>query len=196
MCVTDASTGFGMTRDKSILIVGISEQVQDTLSFALKREGYEVITTGRDEQALALVREFSFDFILSDPHRQGGLDLLAQIKQHLPTAVVLATRAPMGRGSTPPANGSPVDHWIDKPIRLQDIKSALRRGGRPSNGDNRTHRGRHTEMGFRDAVRSFEKDLIEEALERTDWVKSRAARLLNINRTTLIEKMKRLNIPS
>jgi len=185
-----------MTRDKSILIVGISDQVQETLSFALKREGYEVITTTGDEQALALVSEFSFDFILSDPHRENGLELLVQIKNYLPSTVVLATRAPAELGAIPPANGSPVDHWINKPIRLQDIKAALRRGGRPSNGGNRGRHGRHAKLGFKDAVRSFEKDLIEEALERTDWVKSRAARLLNINRTTLIEKMKRLNIPS
>jgi len=185
-----------MTRDKSILILGISQQVQETLAFALKREGYEVITAPNDEEALALVREFSFDFILSDLHRCDGMETLRQIKQYLPGTVVLAARAPLGDNSTAAAENGPVDHWIDKPIRIPDIKNALRRGGRPASGNGSSRHARHAKLGFKDAVRSFEKDLIEEALQRTDWVKSRAARLLDINRTTLIEKMKRLNIPS
>ncbi len=45
------------------------------------------------------------------------------------------------------------------------------------------------------AVSDFEERLVIQALENTDWVKTRAARLLNIKRTTLIEKMKRLGIP-
>jgi transcriptional regulator with GAF, ATPase, and Fis domain len=45
------------------------------------------------------------------------------------------------------------------------------------------------------AVQQFEKDLILAALARTNWVKSRAAALLNLNRTTLLEKMKKQHIP-
>jgi DNA-binding NtrC family response regulator len=41
------------------------------------------------------------------------------------------------------------------------------------------------------AVEQLEKILILEALERTGGVKNRAAKLLRLNRTTLIEKMKR-----
>ncbi len=40
-------------------------------------------------------------------------------------------------------------------------------------------------------VAAFEQELIRMALERTGWVKNRAAVLLNLNRTTLLEKMKR-----
>ena len=39
-----------------------------------------------------------------------------------------------------------------------------------------------------------EKELIIEALEKTNWVKNKAANLLNLNRTTLVEKCKKLNI--
>ncbi len=42
-----------------------------------------------------------------------------------------------------------------------------------------------------EVVTSFEKGIIEQALNRTGWVKNRAAKLLQVNRTTLIEKMKR-----
>ena len=44
------------------------------------------------------------------------------------------------------------------------------------------------------AVEEFEKRLIVEALERTNWVKSRAAQLLHINRTTLMEKLKKKSL--
>jgi DNA-binding NtrC family response regulator len=45
------------------------------------------------------------------------------------------------------------------------------------------------------AVQAFERGLILQALGRTHWVKSRAAALLNLNRTTLLEKMKKHAIP-
>jgi DNA-binding NtrC family response regulator len=40
-------------------------------------------------------------------------------------------------------------------------------------------------------VDRFEADLILQALEQTHWNKNRAARLLGLNRTTLIEKIKK-----
>lgn len=51
-------------------------------------------------------------------------------------------------------------------------------------------------MGFNDAVDNFQKHLIIKALNRTGWVKAKAAELLKINRTTLVEKIKKLQIES
>jgi DNA-binding NtrC family response regulator len=44
------------------------------------------------------------------------------------------------------------------------------------------------------AVTEFEKDLIIQSLEKTKWVKNKAAKLLQLNRTTLVEKIKRHRI--
>jgi transcriptional regulator with PAS, ATPase and Fis domain len=44
------------------------------------------------------------------------------------------------------------------------------------------------------ALQDLERRLILKALEQSNWVKSRAAQLLNLNRTTLIEKMKKQQI--
>jgi len=41
------------------------------------------------------------------------------------------------------------------------------------------------------AVSEFEKNLIIQCLEQTKWVKKKAAKLLQVNRTTLVEKIKR-----
>ncbi|MGW8304110.1 MAG: sigma-54 interaction domain-containing protein, partial [Desulfobacterales bacterium] len=49
-------------------------------------------------------------------------------------------------------------------------------------------------ISFNTAVSEFEKALIIGALEKTNWVKNKAAKLLKIKRTTLVEKIKRYNL--
>jgi transcriptional regulator with PAS, ATPase and Fis domain len=49
-------------------------------------------------------------------------------------------------------------------------------------------------IDLRIAVESFENNLIRQALERTRWNKNQAARLLGLNRTTLVEMLKRKRI--
>ena len=49
-------------------------------------------------------------------------------------------------------------------------------------------------INLRNAVDSFENQLIRQALERTNWNKKRAAQLLGLNRTTLVEMLKRKRI--
>lgn len=44
------------------------------------------------------------------------------------------------------------------------------------------------------AVSEFEKNLIYQSLEKTDWVKNKAAKLLQVKRTTLVEKIKRYEL--
>jgi DNA-binding NtrC family response regulator len=50
-------------------------------------------------------------------------------------------------------------------------------------------------ISLEQVMSDFEGRLVYQALESTNWTKTRAARLLQIKRTTLIEKMKRLGIP-
>jgi len=46
-------------------------------------------------------------------------------------------------------------------------------------------------LNFDATVAEFEDALILQALERSKWVKNRAAQLLGLNRTTLVEKIKK-----
>jgi DNA-binding NtrC family response regulator len=57
---------------------------------------------------------------------------------------------------------------------------------------------RLTEEGidFNNHINKMEKELLLKALKMSGGVKNRAAKLLNLNRTTLVEKLKRLNITS
>jgi len=49
-------------------------------------------------------------------------------------------------------------------------------------------------LNFNEMVNQFEKDLLIQALQKSNGVKNRAAKMLNLNRTTLVEKLKRFNL--
>jgi DNA-binding NtrC family response regulator len=51
-----------------------------------------------------------------------------------------------------------------------------------------------TGIDFNQAVGDFETNLIRQALEQTNWNKNRAAGLLGLNRTTLLEKIKKRGV--
>ncbi len=79
--------------------------------------------------------------------------------------------------------------WEDLPQRIRDGAG----GGAPPS----EHHGSAGPvlppqgLSLAKAVEEFERSLIVQALERTGWVKSKAAKLLRMNRTTLIEKLKK-----
>ena len=78
-------------------------------------------------------------------------------------------------------------------IGIEDLPPALRAGGlrigdgRPISAPELSPEG----LSLRDVTDRFETDLILKALEKTHWNKNRAAKLLGLNRTTLIEKIKK-----
>lgn len=73
-------------------------------------------------------------------------------------------------------------------IRFEDLPETLRNPGRPKlsvpalppDG-----------LSLREVVEDFETELIRQALETAGWNQTRSATLLGMNRTTLIEKMKK-----
>ena len=81
------------------------------------------------------------------------------------------------------------------PIEEADLPAKLRRGAPasvPGGAVALTDEG----INLTSAVTEFEKALILQSLEKTQWVKNKAARLLNLNRTTLVEKIKRYHLES
>jgi DNA-binding NtrC family response regulator len=73
-------------------------------------------------------------------------------------------------------------------IGIEDLPEKFYVQQRPENERVDLHRGYDT------LVSEFEQSLILKALNETNGVKSKAAQILSMNRTTLIEKMKRLGI--
>jgi DNA-binding NtrC family response regulator len=49
-------------------------------------------------------------------------------------------------------------------------------------------------VAFHEVVDRFQAELILRALEQTHWNKNKAAQLLGLNRTTLLEKIKKLGL--
>jgi transcriptional regulator with GAF, ATPase, and Fis domain len=78
-------------------------------------------------------------------------------------------------------------------LRAEDLPEKVRLGESPA-GRRGEARGGDEGISFQTAVSEFEKALILSALEKTNWVKNRAADLLQIKRTTLVEKIKRYQL--
>jgi DNA-binding NtrC family response regulator len=80
----------------------------------------------------------------------------------------------------------------DAVIGVDDLPGSIRE----SEGENYTFAMTIPDEGvpFSTAVDEYERRLILQALNKTNWVKKKAAELLNINRTTLVEKIKKKNI--
>jgi len=76
----------------------------------------------------------------------------------------------------------------DREIGVDDLPAALRRPSAPSPLAPQLP---PSGLCFRDVVEDFETHLILQALGQTHWNKNRAAQLLGLNRTTLIEKIKK-----
>jgi DNA-binding NtrC family response regulator len=77
---------------------------------------------------------------------------------------------------------------VEGEIRAEDLPANVR-GGRASSPSAPSIP--ETGLDFREVVDRFESDLIRQALEQTQGNKNRAAQLLGLNRTTLIEKIKK-----
>lgn len=88
-------------------------------------------------------------------------------------------------GDTPKGNWQPLEEE-EEGNPAQILQQSLRQSfhvGIPEEGIN-----------LKKTVEEFEKELLLEALEKTGWVKNKAANLLGLNRTTLVEKLKKLQI--
>jgi DNA-binding NtrC family response regulator len=116
-------------------------------------------------------------------------------KTFAPTAI----RTLLGFGW--PGNVRQLENVIERAVALsgsrtvldeEDLPEEIRQRGRPHHPEVRLE---PDGIVLDQVVGRFEEKLLLEALERSGWVKTRAAKLLNIKRTTLIEKMKRLGIP-
>ena len=77
-------------------------------------------------------------------------------------------------------------------IQLEDLPSQIRGKGTPCQSE--PSFSVDLNVGFNEAVDQYQRALILEALDETKWVKAKAADRLKMNRTTLVEKIKKLKI--
>lgn len=76
-------------------------------------------------------------------------------------------------------------------IDVEDLPSRMLDSGERARQGFMIDLEHHDEVDFKGVVDEFETHLIVSALERFDWNKNRAAKFLAMNRTTLVEKIKK-----
>lgn len=117
-----------MPETTRILIVDSDEEIRSTLKETLQRTGYAVTTTHNGEEALALLRDTSFDAAILDLNlgsRVDGLRLLEAIRWRWPGMVVIILTAHGSLDSAIAAIRAGVDDYLLKPAQPGEVRQAL-----------------------------------------------------------------------
>lgn len=109
----------------AILIVDDEAVIRELCAKALK--GYDVFQAGSCKEALSVYGKESIDLILTDVMMPGGtgLDLLRQVKDIDPTAVVIIMTGFVEKDIILAALKEGADDFINKPLNLLQLKTAV-----------------------------------------------------------------------
>ena len=113
---------------RRILLVEDDEEAVRMLGYALRENGYEVVTAATGFLALAEIAKRDADVILLDLFLSGGMnggEFLQQYRRSGGRAKVLVTSG-AGR-SDPVAKDLVVDEWFSKPLDLERLLDTIRR---------------------------------------------------------------------
>ena len=113
-----------------VLVVDDEEVIRDVLGTLLTREGYEVAAAASAAEATALFDAEPYDVVLLDlmlPDRP-GLDVLRQILQRDPDAVVVIVTAYSSIEGAIEAMRQGAFHYIPKPFQNEEVLLTLRKG--------------------------------------------------------------------
>ena len=116
---------------RQVLVVDDEPAVANVMEMMLRFEGHEVQTVTGGREALALLEQNQFDFIITDyamPEMKGD-ELAAIIKQRWPKqpVIMLTAHAEMLKGSGRAKAMSGIDALINKPFLLDDLRTAMAR---------------------------------------------------------------------
>ena len=112
----------------AILIVDDDQQIRRILSVTLKSWNYEPLEAGTIAEAENLLQTENPPVILLDIQLPdgSGLDYLAEIKKHHPDAVVVMITGNVDVKSTIAAMRGGAHDFIEKPLRLEELRVTLR----------------------------------------------------------------------
>jgi len=107
----------------SILIVDDEQNLRETLAVILRDEGYHVYSAANPSEALAYLRQRSFDIMFLDIRmpEKSGLDLLPEIRQIHPRMPILILTAFASLDSAIEAMRKGANDYLFKPINPIDI---------------------------------------------------------------------------
>jgi two-component system response regulator PilR (NtrC family) len=114
---------------ESILIVDDEEIIRESLSFVLVKEGYKVREAANGRVALDLVKEDSFDVVLTDLEmpEMKGIELLEQINRVSPVTMVVIITAYGSIDTAISALRKGAVDYILKPVEFDELLVKIRR---------------------------------------------------------------------
>lgn len=124
---------------KRILIVDDEPTILLSLSYCLKTEGVEVITSSRIEAAEEALSRYSFDLVVADIRMSGmygveGLELLSYIKKIRPETMVIIMTAYGSDEIKDEAVKRGAYWYYDKPVNIEHLLSKVSELGIPVAG--------------------------------------------------------------
>jgi two-component system response regulator PilR (NtrC family) len=114
---------------ESILIVDDEEIIRDSLSFVLKKEGYQVTEASNGRTALDAVHEGSFDLVITDLEmpEMKGLELLEEVSLRTPETLVVIITAYGSIDSAIAALRKGAVDYVLKPVDFNELLTKVRR---------------------------------------------------------------------
>jgi DNA-binding NtrC family response regulator len=113
-----------------ILVVEDERAIQLALSGLLRRQGYEVDVAGSGDEAIAAVRESSFDLVLTDlalGRGADGMDVLRAAKELRPECAVVMITAHGSEAIAVEAMKSGAEDYVPKPFDNDEIRMVVQR---------------------------------------------------------------------
>lgn len=118
------------TENANILVVDDEGAIRYSVSKTLQRVGYKVEEAASGEEALDMMKDKQFDVVLTDIRMPGltGVDLLKQIKDAAPDAIVILMTGYASLGTAVEALRLGAHDYLIKPSSSQDIRQSVARG--------------------------------------------------------------------
>ena len=113
-----------------ILVVDDESAIRYSITKTLQRVGYQVDSAASGEEALQMMSQSHFDVILTDIRMPGisGVELLAQVKEHAPDAIVILLTGYASLDTAVESLRLGAHDYLIKPSSSQDIRAAGRPG--------------------------------------------------------------------
>ena len=203
-----------------VWIIDDDQSMRWVLDKTLSNNGYQVSAFESGSVALASFKRTPASerpaLIITDVRMPGinGFELLKQIKNISPQTPIIVMTAYTDLDTTVQAFHEGAFEYLPKPFDIDDALELVARACEPVAENDRKSQGLPTEYGdwqtplrlwakqqlvqgetdiLKSAARSFEKTLLDCALEATGGRKQDAARLLGWGRNTLTRKLKELS---
>ena len=170
-----------------ILVVDDDRNSRESLRRALERDGYRILVAEDGKAALAMARQHEIDLVLTDLIMPGlgGLDFLEGLRVVRPDVPAILISAFANVDTAVKAVRRGVSDVLEKPIRLRDVRRAVKRAMETRRTVGENGRGRDRPGGAETTSRAGTRRLVGQSpafLEVIDLVE----RVAPVNSTVLI----------